>query len=358
MRLVSRLHTRGLSINANSHPRQLLASRDKTFASVDCIIDRSPMNVIDIILILIILFAIWSGISKGFVAGVTGLVSWLGSLLLTFWLYRHIAEFLTATIMANIWAVPLSFLITLLLVGSLLSLLANQVIYAIPHSIHRNQLNKLLGVVPGAVVGVLYAAIAAALLLLLPISDTVTAHTRESAVAQRLTIELERVERPFAPTLEAVNRSINRMTIAPESSARVDLPFAVAHADPRPGLESEMLQLVNEERAKADLPPLKHDQELTPVARRHSADMFARSYFSHISPEGGTPFDRIRQAGITFFTAGENLAIAQTLPLAHEGLMNSPGHRANILRPAFGRVGIGILDGGVHGLMVTQLFRN
>lgn len=316
------------------------------------------MNVIDIILILIILLAIWSGISKGFIAGVAGLISWLGSLLLTFWLYRHVAEFLEATIMANVWTVPLSFLITLLLVGALLSALANQALYAIPRSIHHNRLNNLFGLIPGAIVGVLYAAIAAALLLLLPISDRVTAHTRESRVAQRLTMGLERVERPFAPALEAVNRSINQMTIAPESSARIDLPFSVSNPAPRPGLESEMIKLVNQERAKADLPPLKHDKELTPVARRHSADMFSRSYFSHLSPEGTTPFDRIRQADITFITAGENLAIAQTLPLAHQGLMNSPGHRANILRPAFGRIGIGILDGGVHGLMVTQLFRN
>jgi uncharacterized protein YkwD len=86
--------------------------------------------------------------------------------------------------------------------------------------------------------------------------------------------------------------------------------------------------------------------------------MFARSYFSHISPEGLEPFDRMHQAKVRFFSAGENLALAQTLPSAHQGLMNSPGHRANILRPAYGRVGIGVLDGGRYGLMVTQNFRN
>lgn len=148
------------------------------------------------------------------------------------------------------------------------------------------------------------------------------------------------------------------MTIAPNSSESVTLPFSVTAAEPRSDLEEEMLRLINEEREKAGLSPLKYDKELRPVARAHSADMFARSYFSHISPEGKSPFDRIREANIRFLTAGENLAIAQTLLLAHEGLMNSPGHRANILRPAFGRVGIGILDGGVYGLMVTQKFRN
>lgn len=316
------------------------------------------MNAIDIILLLIVLFAIWRGISNGFFAGMAGLISWLGSLLLTFVVYRHVAGLFGAGAMANIWTVPLSFLITLLLVGSLLSFLANRILATIPAKLHQHRLNRLLGIVPGLVVGVLYAAIAAALLLLLPLSDTLTSRTRASKVAQQLTMGLERVERPLTPALETVNRSINRMTIPPESSESVSLPFSVTDPTPQPALETEMLRLINNERTKVDLPPLKPDRELVQVARGHSADMFARSYFSHISPDGDTPFDRIRQANITFVTAGENLAIAQTLPIAHEGLMNSPGHRANILRPAFGRVGIGILDGGVYGLMVTQLFRN
>ena len=86
--------------------------------------------------------------------------------------------------------------------------------------------------------------------------------------------------------------------------------------------------------------------------------MFARGYFAHATPEGRDPFERMREAKVSFLTAGENIALAPTLEIAHTGLMNSPGHRANILRPQFGRVGIGIVDGGIHGLMVTQDFRN
>ena len=94
------------------------------------------------------------------------------------------------------------------------------------------------------------------------------------------------------------------------------------------------------------------------VARAHSADMFARGYFSHVTPEGTSPFDRMKREKVRFLAAGENLALGQTLNICHRGLMNSPGHRANILSKAFGRVGIGILDGGFHGLMITQNFRN
>jgi uncharacterized protein YkwD len=119
-----------------------------------------------------------------------------------------------------------------------------------------------------------------------------------------------------------------------------------------------MLDLINNERTSRGLKPLEADPELTEVARRHSADMFARGYFSHYTPEGEDPFDRMKDAGVKFRTAGENLALAPTLQIAHTGLMNSPGHRANILRPQFGRVGIGIMDGGRRGIMVSQEFRN
>jgi uncharacterized protein YkwD len=66
----------------------------------------------------------------------------------------------------------------------------------------------------------------------------------------------------------------------------------------------------------------------------------------------------MRDADIHFLTAGENLALAKTLNIAHTGLMNSSGHRANILNKSFGRVGIGIIDGGLYGLMISQEFRN
>src|SRR3989475_1836610 len=118
-----------------------------------------------------------------------------------------------------------------------------------------------------------------------------------------------------------------------------------------------MLELVNGERIAAGLRPLTADPELVQVARQHSADMFARGYFANDTPEGRDPFERMREANVGFLTAGENLALAPTVQVAHRGLMNSPGHRANILHSQFGRVGIGIMDGGIRGLMITQDFR-
>jgi uncharacterized protein YkwD len=119
-----------------------------------------------------------------------------------------------------------------------------------------------------------------------------------------------------------------------------------------------MLEMVNQERRKEGLPPLQPDPEQTRVARAHSKDMFARGYFAHQNPDGKSPFDRMKEAGVQFSAAGENLALAQTLEIAHRNLMNSTGHRANILNPSFGRLGIGIMDGGFYGLMISQEFRD
>ena len=151
---------------------------------------------------------------------------------------------------------------------------------------------------------------------------------------------------------------MNSLTVHPSSSETINLHFTYDRPQVRPFLEEKMLELVNKERAKEGLSPLRADPEIRKVAREHSRDMFQRGYFAHVNPDGKNPFDRMRAANIQFTAAGENLALAQTVEIAHTNLMNSPGHRANIMNPAFGRLGIGILDGGFYGLMISQEFRN
>jgi uncharacterized protein YkwD len=129
--------------------------------------------------------------------------------------------------------------------------------------------------------------------------------------------------------------------------------------------EEEVLRLLNAARAEAGLDPVERRDDVREVARAHSHDMYVRGYFAHETPEcreegrdaeGCTdPFDRMQAAGITYNVAGENLALAPSPQQAHDGLMRSPGHRANILNPDFTHVGIGVYR-GPYGLMVTQKF--
>jgi uncharacterized protein YkwD len=196
-------------------------------------------------------------------------------------------------------------------------------------------------------------------LLTAPLIESVSRMTRDSALVNRLAPPAEWLEASLAPIFEpAIRRTLHAVTVPPESRVSIDLRFTIADPSVRPDLEALMLEMVNAERATHGLKPLKPDPELVQVARAHSRDMFARGYFSHVTPEGKELSHRIRQARLGYLVAGENLALAQTLPLAHQGLMNSPGHRANILRPQFGRLGVGVMDGGKRGLIVTQNFRN
>ncbi|HHW55970.1 MAG: CAP domain-containing protein [bacterium] len=123
-------------------------------------------------------------------------------------------------------------------------------------------------------------------------------------------------------------------------------------------LQEEMLALINGEREREGLSPLFLQDELTAVALAHARDMIARDYFSHISPDNLSPADRLHQAGLTFNVMGENLAGSTSVGRAHDLLMKSPGHRANILDARFREAGIAVVRGGRYGLMMVMLFKD
>ena len=120
--------------------------------------------------------------------------------------------------------------------------------------------------------------------------------------------------------------------------------------------EQRMLDLVNTARTSAGLKPLQADMALVRLARLKAQDMIDKNYFDHTSPTYGSPFDMMRAAGVTYRYAGENLAGAPAVDVAHTNLMNSPGHRANILNVNFTKVGIGVVNGGPYGKMFVQMF--
>ena len=319
------------------------------------------INAIDLLLVVVIILSLMNGYRRGFVHGVLDLAGWLLSLIVALRYYQPVARWLGAhlDVWPEAWDQPIAFILVGILVSIAVHLVGHALLVRLPKDIQERPVNQFLGLVPGLANGLIVAAILSALLLAIPLSEGLSERTRDSAIANRLAVYAERLEGKLRPVFgEAIGRTLNLLTIRPDSDERVTLPFKVTNVRPRPDLEQRMLNLVNQERAAAGLDPLVADPELTEVARQHSTDMFARGYFAHETPEGLTPFDRMRAANVRFLAAGENLALAPTLPVAHTGLMNSPGHRENILRPQFGRVGIGIMDGGMRGLMVSQEFRN
>lgn len=120
--------------------------------------------------------------------------------------------------------------------------------------------------------------------------------------------------------------------------------------------EQQMVDLVNGARQNAGLKALTVDPGLEKVATVKAQDMVTHNYFSHTSPTYGSPFDMMHQFGVTYSTAGENIAGNQSVGAAFTALMNSPGHRANILNPSFTRIGIGIVHGSQYGEIFVQDF--
>lgn len=318
------------------------------------------MNWIDILFVLIIALAMFGGWRIGFIKGTINLLSWAISLAVGFLSYKPLGNFLNDHISSlGEWSFPLAFIFLIILTRSILLLAVNKLFSKSIHTSVQTKSDHILGLIPGFVNGVIYSTILAGLFYSMPFWSNQSTDINKSKIAGTLSYNIEWINQQLAPIFNrAVQKSFTNYTVEPEANEIVKLHFTINNARVREDLEAKMLELVNQERTQRGLKPLKADPQLAVVGRMHSQDMFARGYFSHYTPEGKDPFDRMKASHVHFLSAGENLALGQTLMICHEGLMNSPGHRANILNPSFGRLGIGILDGGVYGLMISQEFRN
>jgi len=313
---------------------------------------------IDILVLLIAAFYGYHGWRRGFLLIFLELSVFGISLAGAFALHRPVAAVLSSVVgLAEVIAKPLSLLGLWLVLESAGIVLVRRVAKALPDEVQGAAVNRAAG----AAVSVLQSVVLVALLMTLCVVAPVPGLPRQpilkSVSGAVLVDQATRAERFLARLLgDAVLDSFTFLTVRPHTGERVKLRFATADIKPSPQAEAELLALVNGERVRRGLPVLKMDERLRTAARAHSADMQIRGYFSHMSLDGRSPFDRMRAAGVEFRAAGENLAFAPTVKMVHRGLMSSPGHRANILNPEYRRVGIGVQDAGVFGLMVTQDF--
>lgn len=216
---------------------------------------------------------------------------------------------------------------------------------------------RVLGTLTGAVLGVFVVAPLLALTAALPLSDVIGKAVRDSRAGAALGESGEVLERGITTFVgDAVHESLTLLTVPTLATDRVALRFRVDAPRVDDAVEIRMLELLNAERSRADLPELREDPAIRQVARAYSIEMLKGGFFSHVEPDGRSAFDRLDQAGIPFQAAAENLALAANVDAAHDGLMTSPDHRANILNGRYRRVGIGVADGGSHGKAFTQNF--
>jgi uncharacterized protein YkwD len=212
----------------------------------------------------------------------------------------------------------------------------------------------------GVAVGVAVLVLPALLVVPLPgLSAVVTGSLLGAQVVKAEGPVGGRVQELLAPANTDPKKILESDPVSnPGEDAFLKLQFpANLQIQPDPAGEDTMLQKVNQARAQSGLSPLRGDTLLQQAARQHSADMYQRHYFSHNTPDGKTPYDRLHDLRMHYVTAGENLAFAPDVDQAFTSLMNSPDHRANILNPDFKCVGIGAYK-GLNGYeeMFTQDF--
>src|SRR3989344_822578 len=218
---------------------------------------------------------------------------------------------------------------------------------------------KVLSIIPALFKGLIFIALFLVMIATFPIQPVIKKAVLESRVGSIILKQAYRLEAPVKNVFGGVTQdSLTFLTIKPKTDEKIDLGFQTADVEIDPTSEQALIDLVNKERSSLGLKTLVFDSKLREVGRGHSEDMFKRGYFSHYSPENKSVADRASEKEVDFLVIGENLAYAPSVELAHKGLMNSEGHKANILSEDYGKIGIGVMDGGVYGKMFTQVFSN
>lgn len=319
------------------------------------------MNAVDLLIVAALVLAAVAGIRAGFVATLYSLLTWVIAIPAALALEGPLGEPIARLGLAAPTARAVGFGLVLIAIEGGLGGLGAVAVAPRVRRLHAHQtfgtVDRVLGVGPAVLRTLVITAVVLAAALVLPVGTEVRAAIDGSRIGQIL---IQRVV-ALQPVLGALaggqtdGAPLFVTKLNADQTQRLDLPAGLSlTADP--DAEHEMLVLVNGERTARGLPPLALDPRLVAIARQHSEEMFRLKYFGHQSPVAGSPFDRLAAAGVSYSRAGENLAYAQSVAIAHRGLMESQGHRENILRPEFTRIGIGVISAGSYGRMFTQLF--
>lgn len=302
-------------------------------------------NWVDLAILIFLVIYLWDNWHKGIFLVLAEMAAVIAGFLVGVRLYQWPARILETNfkIQASLGKL-LSFLVVTLLVeqvaGSWLAGLGRR----IPRKYFPAWWQGVLTLPLSGLSGLVIAGVIVVAVMGLPVRSSVKRDIRQSEIGGWLLRQAGAWE------------GLTFMTVRPEARTGISLPIEKTDFRVDEAGEAEMFNLVNQERAKAGRSPLAWRTELVPVARAHAEDMLRRGYFGHYSPEGKDVGDRLNGAGVTYVAAGENLALAPTVRTAHDGLMGSEGHRRNILGEEFGRAGIGVIDGGIYGKMIVQIF--
>lgn len=328
-------------------------------------------NWVDLFLLFLIGFYLLEGVGRGFILSLVDLGGFIISFVASLKFYSFFGELLVANFsiprgISNALGFLLAGVLSELILSLLIRIILQKYYVRIIEKLNNNgqkikliYIEKLLGMIPAVGEALIFTAFILTLFVSLPLSGKIKKDIITSRIGGVLVSKTQGIERQLSNIFgQAVSETLTFITINPNPSSneKIDLGFTQKDQTIDEYSERTMLGLINQERIKDGLKPLVMVESIRKLARDYASDMFARGYFSHYNPENESPFDRMERYGIKFSAAGENLALAPNVSLAHQGLMNSPGHRANIMSTEFGKVGIGVIDGGIYGEMFVQEF--
>ncbi len=320
-----------------------------------------PFSAVDAVILVLMAVAIWAGYRSGFIATTYGLATWIVSFAAAVVFQMQAAELVEKFGVLPATARPIGFIVVLVVVETLFSLAGFFALTPVVRAAHRVRsieiADRVLGIFPATARALFVLGIVLAALVVSPVSGDLKAAVESSRIARGLIDQISALQ----PTLARLSGQLGETVplfvtkLGEDQREALDLPSDL-QLSTDPVAERQMFDLVNEERTAVGLKAVTWDDRLLPVARQHSEEMFRLKYFGHQSPVSGSPFERLQAAGITYTRAGENLAYAQSVTVAHRGLMQSQGHRDNILRPEFTHMAIGVISAGPYGRMFTQMF--
>lgn len=316
------------------------------------------LNWVDLVIILLLIFFAFESLGRSLLAETLDLVSFILALIVSFRYYNLLADFFESQFqLPHGLSLVIGFMATWFLTEFIFYALIRVIFPHLPKFKIRG--SEYASIIPATFRGIIFISLILVLIATFPVQPQIKKAVQDSKIGSILLSRAYQLEQPIKKIFGGVAEdSLTFLTIRPRTDERVNLGFQTREFNVDPATEEAMISLVNRERTSRNLKPLVFDAKLRDVGRAHSKDMFERGYFSHYSPEGESVADRASRAGVDYLVIGENLAFAPNLELAHQGLMNSEGHRANILSPDFGKIGIGVIDGGIYGKMFTQVFTN
>ena len=318
-------------------------------------------NWIDLIIIFYLIIHLVDGIKRGFYSIIVNMVSFMISIVIAYFTYSYTAYIFIANFgLEEVYSNIIGFFLNMFVVKLILLILFRK---KLPNSLF--VIDKCFKRrAASGFASFLYSCMVVFLLLSITLSFSLP-HIFKNQVASSssgkiVVIDPIRINGGlkdiFGDVIAVTIDKFDFMTVGDEEEKKIELGYTISNISIDEKSELEMLLLINKEREQRGSTSLVIDEKAREVARKHGIDMFKNGYFSHINLENMTPSDRMKVGEVEFSFSGENLALSKDLSSAHGGLMNSAGHKKNILHPFFHRVGIGVIDGGKYGKIFVQNF--